>query len=67
MLPESAAKKDILNLLSDKKNELNNFFKSEKPGTKSVDDLVKIITYYNAFNSDLRFTSSSLVLLHAGF
>jgi len=43
-----SSKKDIINLLSDKKNELNNFFKSEKPGTKSVDDLVKIITYYNS-------------------
>jgi hypothetical protein len=42
-----SSKKDILNVLSDKKNELSNFFKSEKPVTKSVDDLVKIIKYYN--------------------
>jgi len=42
------SKKDILNVLSDKKTELSNYFKSEKPVTKSVDDLIKIVKYYNS-------------------
>lgn len=40
-------KKDILIVLADKKDELDKFISSHKLGTKSEEDLVKIISFYN--------------------
>jgi hypothetical protein len=41
-------KKDILNILSDKSSEVSKFIDSSKLGAKNVNDLVKIIAYYNS-------------------
>jgi hypothetical protein len=41
------SKKDLFNLLADKKNELNEFINTNKLGTKNLNDLVKIISFYN--------------------
>jgi hypothetical protein len=41
-------KKDLLNILADKKDELNKFIDSNKLETKDLDDLVKIVTFYNS-------------------
>jgi hypothetical protein len=41
-------KKDILYVLADKKVELDKFISSNKLGTKSEEDLVKIVSYYNS-------------------
>jgi hypothetical protein len=40
-------KKDLLSILADKKDELASFIISNKLGVKEVDDLVKIISFYN--------------------
>ena len=42
------SKKDLLNILADRKNELSKFIDSNKLGTKDLDDLVKIVTFYNS-------------------
>ncbi len=42
------SKKDLLNILSDRKDELSKFIDSNKLGTKDSDDLVKIVTFYNS-------------------
>ena len=42
------SKKELLNILADKKDELNKFIDSNKLGTKDLDDLVKIVTFYNS-------------------
>lgn len=41
-------KKDLLNILADRKDELSKFIDSNKLGTKHLDDLVKIVTFYNS-------------------
>lgn len=41
-------KKDLLTVLEDRKEEINKLIKAEKLGTKEVDDLVKIVTFYNS-------------------
>ena len=41
-------KKDLLNFLPDKKNELDKFIETNRLGTKDLDDLVKIVTFYNS-------------------
>jgi hypothetical protein len=40
-------KKDLLNALSDKEDVVSNYIKTNKLDVKELDDLVKIITYYN--------------------
>jgi hypothetical protein len=40
-------KKDLLNILADKKDEITAFINSNKLGVKEVDDLAKIISFYN--------------------
>ena len=40
-------KKDLLNLLAEKKDEIDKFITSSKLGTKSEIDLLKIISFYN--------------------
>jgi len=42
------SKKGLLNILADKKDELKKFIDSNKLGTKDLDDLVKIVTFYNS-------------------
>jgi len=42
------SKKDLLNILADKKDELKKFIDSNKLGTKDLEDLVKIVTFYNS-------------------
>ncbi len=42
------SKKDILNILSDKTSELNKFIDSGKLGAKDINDLRKIVAFYNA-------------------
>jgi len=42
------SKKDLLNILADRKDELSKFIDSNKLGTKDLDDLVKIVTFYNS-------------------
>ena len=41
------AKKDLLNVLSDKEDEVSNYIEINKLGVKDLDDLVKIISFYN--------------------
>ncbi len=43
-------KKDLLNLCSDHEKELTSFMKKSKINTKSNEDLIKIIDYYNSLN-----------------
>jgi len=43
-------KKDLLILCSDHKEEVTNFIKKSKLNTKSNEDLIKIIQYYNSLN-----------------
>ncbi len=40
-------KKDLLSILADKKDEITSFINSNKLGVKEVDDLAKIISFYN--------------------
>jgi hypothetical protein len=42
------SKKELLNILADRKDELSKFIDSNKLGTKDLDDLVKIVTFYNS-------------------
>jgi hypothetical protein len=42
------SKKDILNILSDKTSELNKFIDSGKLGAKDINDLRKIVSFYNS-------------------
>jgi hypothetical protein len=42
-----SSKKEILNILGDKKDEMIKFFNSTKPGLKNPDDLEKLVSYYN--------------------
>ena len=42
------SKKDILNILSDKTNELSKFIDSGKLGAKEINDLRKIVAFYNS-------------------
>jgi hypothetical protein len=42
------SKKDLMNILADKKDELNKFIESNRLETKSIDDLTKIINFYNS-------------------
>ena len=41
-------KKELLNILADKKDELNKFIDSNRLATKDLEDLVKIVTFYNS-------------------
>jgi hypothetical protein len=41
-------KKELLSILADKKDELNKFIESNKLETKSIDDLTKIVKFYNS-------------------
>jgi len=41
------SKNDLISMLSDKKDALLRYISSEKLGTKNVEDLVKIVSYYN--------------------
>lgn len=40
--------KELLKVLSNKKSELNNYIHSNKLGTKKMDDLKRIVIYYNS-------------------
>jgi hypothetical protein len=40
-------KKELLNLLSDKKTEVEKFMNSKRLGVRNLDDLAKIVVYYN--------------------
>ncbi len=42
------SKKDLFEYLSDKKDLLNEFINSNKLGTKKLEDLVKVVSYYNS-------------------
>jgi hypothetical protein len=42
------SKKDILNILSDKTSELSKFIDSGKLGAKDINDLRKIVAFYNS-------------------
>ncbi|MFZ0282047.1 MAG: hypothetical protein WAL29_10375 [Bacteroidales bacterium] len=42
------SKKDLFEYLSDKKDLLNEFIKSNKLGTKKMEDLARIVSYYNS-------------------
>jgi hypothetical protein len=42
------SRKDLLNVLADKKDELDKFITSNKLGIKDGEDLVKIISHYNS-------------------
>ena len=41
-------KKELLHILADKKDELNKFIDSNRLATKDLEDLVKIVTFYNS-------------------
>jgi hypothetical protein len=42
-----SSKKEILNILSDKKDEMIKFINSTKSGLKNPDDLEKLVSHYN--------------------
>jgi len=42
-----SSKKELLNILSDKKAEVEKFINSNRLGVRSVDDLARIVSYYN--------------------
>jgi len=42
------SKKDITAILADKKNDIDKFIRTEKLKTKEVDDLAKIVTFYDS-------------------
>jgi|WetSurSiteA1Bulk_404760.scaffolds.fasta_scaffold01029_4 hypothetical protein len=41
-------KKDLMNILADKKDELNGFIESNRLDIKNIDDFTKIIKFYNS-------------------
>jgi hypothetical protein len=43
-----SGKKDLLSILSDKEKEVSEYIKTNKLGVKDLDDLVKIISFYNS-------------------
>ena len=43
-------KKTIIKTLSDKKNEISKFIKKEKISHKNIDDLIKLVKFYNSLN-----------------
>ena len=44
----NGSKKELLNILSKKRNDLQSFIKSNKLKTDELSDLVKIIAFYNS-------------------
>ena len=40
-------KKELLTVLADKSDELDSYIRSNKLDVKKIEDLVKIVSYYN--------------------